>query len=133
MKRQSRYKEIAIDIANSIINGQYSEGDKISGSGSLSVKYNVSPETIRKAIVILKDFGVVNSSQKNGITILSTEKALLFLDQSHDRTTIQKMQDEIEDLTKQRIEIDRKLNVLIDKMLVQLSSKKYVDQYQWYW
>jgi K+/H+ antiporter YhaU regulatory subunit KhtT len=126
MRRQSRYQEIAIDIATSIINGHYSEGDKISGSVSLSAKYNVSPETIRKAIVILKEHGVVNSSQKNGIKVLSTEKAIFFLDKNQNRTSIQEIQDEIESLTKQKIEIDKRLNVLIDKMISQLSAQRDV-------
>ena len=54
-----RYEKIALDIANAIYKGQYEEGEKIYGRSTLAGTYNVSPETIRRAIKILEDVGVV--------------------------------------------------------------------------
>ena len=74
-----RYVRIAIDIAESILNKELLVGTKISGRSTLASKYNVSPETIRKAIALLKDYEVVSSAPKNGITILNEDHALVFL------------------------------------------------------
>ena len=63
------YLTIAIDIANKIINGDFNRGDKISGRSLLASRYNVSPETIRKAIAILKEANVVDVSQGKEVTI----------------------------------------------------------------
>ena len=48
------YKNIALDIANKIINGEFKVGEKISGRSTLAGVYNVSPETIRRAIALLE-------------------------------------------------------------------------------
>lgn len=123
---RSRYKEIAIDIATLIVNGHYSEGEKISGSASLAIRYEVSSETIRKAILLLKEFGVVNSTQKNGIRVLSSKKALLYLDENQDRTSITGIKDELEDITIQRMTLDKKFNQLAGKLITQMSAQREV-------
>ncbi|MDF2533128.1 MAG: transcriptional regulator, GntR family, partial [Clostridia bacterium] len=49
------YKKIAIDIANKIVKGDIKEKDKISGRSVLASMYNVSPETIRRAVALLHE------------------------------------------------------------------------------
>ena len=49
------YQTIALDLARRIINQEFSVGEKISGRTLLAGQYSVSPETIRKAIFLLKD------------------------------------------------------------------------------
>ena len=74
-----RYEKIALDIANAIYKGQYEEGEKIYGRSTLAGTYNVSPETIRRAIKILEDVGVVESSKGSGIVIISKDKAFKYI------------------------------------------------------
>lgn len=73
------YQKIAIDIANSIYKGEFEEGNKLHGRSTLASKYNVSPETIRRAIKLLEDIKVVVSSKGSGITVLSKDNALTFI------------------------------------------------------
>ena len=49
-----QYMQIALSIAGRIAGGDVPEGAKISGRSKLSSEYNVSPETIRKAVVSVK-------------------------------------------------------------------------------
>ena len=51
----TQYTRIAISLAERIASGQLKEGDKISGRSKLSPEYNVSPETIRRALRLLAD------------------------------------------------------------------------------
>ena len=44
------YQKIALDLANKIYNGEVKEGSTLYGRSILAGKYNVSPETIRRAI-----------------------------------------------------------------------------------
>ena len=74
-KQSTRYIDIALNIATLIVNGELSEGDKVSGRSTLAGRYNVSPETVRRAVTLLKESGVVDSSPKSGISILSAYKA----------------------------------------------------------
>jgi K+/H+ antiporter YhaU regulatory subunit KhtT len=74
-----RYQKIALDIANAIYKGQYIEGERLYGRSTLAGTYNVSPETIRRAIKLLEDVGVVESSKGSGITILSKDKAFKYI------------------------------------------------------
>ncbi len=59
-----KYIKIAIDIAQRIYNNEFKVGEKIRGRSTLSSKYNVSPETIRRAVSLLKDMQVVEVTEK---------------------------------------------------------------------
>ena len=48
------YQKIALDLANKIHSGEIQEGSVIYGRSILAGKYNVSPETIRRAIKLLQ-------------------------------------------------------------------------------
>lgn len=50
-----QYMRIARSIAQRIADGELQEGEKLSGRSKLSSEYNVSPETIRKAVQVLQD------------------------------------------------------------------------------
>ena len=56
----SLYYSIAVDLARRIVKREFTEGMKVSGRSLLASQYQVSPETIRKAIALLKDAGVVD-------------------------------------------------------------------------
>lgn len=53
--RSAKYIKIAVDIATCIARGEYREGQKILGRSSLAGRYNVSPETIRRALAVLEE------------------------------------------------------------------------------
>lgn len=75
------YQQIAVDIAKNIINGKYTVGQKLSGRSTLASHYSVSPETIRRAVYILKDVGIVKIEKGSGIEIVSIDSAFKFIEQ----------------------------------------------------
>ena len=70
-----QYIQIALSIARRIAGGDVPEGAKISGRSKLSSEYNVSPETIRKAVRLLGDMRVVDVREQSGVYVLSGDYA----------------------------------------------------------
>ena len=75
-----RYVKIAHDICSRILNGEFKEGDTIKGRSMLASMYNVSPETIRKAIIILADEGILEVKHGVGIFVDSIIRAKQYAD-----------------------------------------------------
>jgi len=96
--REPRYRKIAFQIAEKIVNNEYLVGSKLSARSTLSVTFGVSYETARKAINILADLDIVKATQGSGVEVLSREKARHFLNQSQETTDIQNIHDQINDL-----------------------------------
>ena len=78
------YQQIAVDIAAKIVNGKYQVGEKIKGRSTLASYYNVSPETIRKAMCILEDVGIVSVRPGVGVEITSMENSREFIKKYND-------------------------------------------------
>lgn len=117
MENQPRYQAIAIDIAHSILMGEYKEGEKLHGRSTLAGRYNVSPETIRRAIAILQTMGVVKVSQGVGITVVSRGMAEKFLKGFDQKAEIQVYFDELKKLMEERQKIDEKMESYLAKII----------------
>lgn len=111
------YLKIAMDIASRIVNGGFVEGEKLSGRSTLVSIYNVSPETIRRAIALLKDMDVVEVQEKSGIRILSKNKANEFLKKFKAKNEFTNIQDEIYDLINQKKQLDKSLETNIHSLI----------------
>lgn len=83
-----RYQQIATDIAAKIVDKKYKVGDKIYTRSSIASQYGVSAETARRAISILVDLDIVESTKGSGVVIKSYEKAVQFVHQYNDIQTI---------------------------------------------
>ena len=81
-------KKIALDLANKIYTGSIVEGSTLYGRSVLAGKYNVSPETIRRAIKLLEDIKIVESVKGKGVIVLSSKNALSFIKKYQDITNI---------------------------------------------
>ena len=114
---QARYQEIAIDIAHAIMMGEYHEGVKIHGRSTLAGRYNVSPETIRRAIAVLQNVGVVMVSQGVGITVTSKALAEKFVKSFDQKGEIQVFVEDLKKLMDQRRETDLKIEIHLNKFL----------------
>ncbi|MEA4901769.1 TrkA C-terminal domain-containing protein [Desulfitobacterium sp.] len=115
---QSRYQEIAIQIAHSIVMSEYREGERIHGRSTLAGRFNVSPETIRRAIAILQNAGVVMVNQGIGITVTSKAQADKFLRAFDQKTEIHVFLDELKDYMDKRRELDLKIEGHLNKILL---------------
>lgn len=92
-----RYQKIATDIASKIVDGQYKVGEKIYARSSIASQYGVSSETARRAILILSDLDIVDTTKGSGVFIKSYENALKFVKQYAEIQTIQNLRNEIMD------------------------------------
>ena len=89
------YRKIAINIAQDIVGGKYVEGQKLSGRTVLSSRYRVSPETIRKAVYLLKDVGIVNIEKNSGVMICSVPEAVEFIRQNREMQSVSDAKNEL--------------------------------------
>jgi len=104
-----KYEKIAVDIAYSIYHGDLKEGENVKGRSTLSGKYNVSPETIRRAVKLLSDMGVVEVLDKSGIYIKSSEKAHGFIQEYQAKRQMLHLKDSIGDLFKEKQSMEQKI------------------------
>lgn len=88
LKKSSRYRKVAADIAAKVVDKQYQVGDRIYARSSIANQYSVSPETARRAIALLSDMGVVEVTKGSGVVIKSRENARNFLKQSMEIDTL---------------------------------------------
>ncbi len=109
----SRYEQIALLIARDIAKGTYSEGQKLSGRSILAGKYNVSPETVRKALSLLQAQQVVDVIPGSGVSIFSRLSAQSFIRFFQEHNSLETLEHRLIVLTKQR----NKLNTEIEKLV----------------
>lgn len=111
------YRKIALDIATRIYAGEFKEGNKIHGRSTLASKYQVSPETIRKAISLLEDMGVVAVTKGSGIYITSQLNASRFIEKFRSKESFQMFKVQLKDLMTEKANIDNKINDLLFKII----------------
>lgn len=113
----SRYQEIALDIANGIYKEDIKEGDKLHGRSTLAGKYNVSPETVRRAIKLLEDVGVVRSHKGSGITILSKDSAFKYINKFKNIESVASHKATLLAQINQKMELENEILATIDKII----------------
>lgn len=135
MKREptgkARYEGIAQDLARRISNGELGEGVRLLGRSSLAGTYQVSPETIRRAVAILHERGVVQAVAGSGIRVLSRVAAQEFLDSIRTQSKLEEGARELRALLRQRRELDEQIEDALDRLLSQASgamATRHVDE-----
>ncbi|SEC25271.1 regulatory protein, gntR family [Paenibacillus sp. GP183] len=111
------YKSIALDIAQRVVSGEFPVQSKISGRSLLASQYHVSPETIRKAIGLLKDENIVSVSQGKGIEIISDQNAYDYITRNNYLKSVYFLKQDLQQLLIQKKEIDSKFEVLINALI----------------
>lgn len=113
----SMYHSIALDIAQRIINDEFPVGTKVSGRTLLASHYNVSSETIRKAVGLLKDANVVSVSQGKEVVVLSVEEAYHFIEHHKSMQSVYSLKQELELLLAEKQETDRRLEQILNDII----------------
>ncbi|MFA9398505.1 MAG: TrkA C-terminal domain-containing protein [Clostridiaceae bacterium] len=113
----AQYRKIALDIANKIVKGDISPRDKISGRSTLAGIYNVSPETIRRAIALLEEMEVVISNVGSGIQVRSISNAEKFIQKYKNNEYINSTRDDIVSILKKKKELDLELEENFQKII----------------
>jgi len=113
----SMYHSIALDIAQRIINDEFPVGTRISGRTLLASHYNVSSETIRKAIALLKDSNVVSVSQGKEVEVLSLEQAYHFIEHHKSMQSVYSLKQELDLLLERKQEIDKRFEQILNDII----------------
>ncbi|MCH6269329.1 MULTISPECIES: TrkA C-terminal domain-containing protein [Neobacillus] len=111
------YERIAIDLANRIYDGEFKVGDKIHGRSTLASDYKVSPETVRRAIKILEDVEIVQSTKGSGIVISSRENAFKYISRFSNLASIKELEKQMNTLMLERNKLDDQLFDTLRKIL----------------
>lgn len=113
----ARYEQIALDIAVRIVRREYKEGDKLYGRSTLAGKYNVSPETIRRAVALLQSMGIVEPKAGRGIIICSRQAAEAFWKEFENRHMLEDLQNRISQLMQERRKLDQMLEEELNRLI----------------
>ena len=126
MKREpigmARYESIAQDLARRIANNELTEGTRLLGRSSLAGTYQVSPETVRRAVAILHERGVVQAVAGSGIRVVSRVAALEYLDSIRTQSRLEEGARELRKLLRQRRELDEQIESAMDRLLSQAAG-----------
>ena len=114
-----KYEKIALDIAYSIANGEWKEGEMVTGRSTLSGKYSVSPETIRRSLALLEELQVITVIEKKGVLIKSKEAANTFIKEYQSKDRILSMREEIAKLMEQKKAIEESVMERLDSIIEQ--------------
>lgn len=70
----NKFNEISLEIQSAIINQLYLPGDLLPSENELAKKYQVSRETIRKALALLLETGFIQKQQGKGSIVLDMKR-----------------------------------------------------------
>jgi DNA-binding GntR family transcriptional regulator len=115
----AKYEKIALDIAYSIVNEEWKIGEMVKGRSTLSGKYSVSPETIRRALKLLEELQVVCVMEKKGILIKSKEAANTFIKEYQSKDRILSLREDIIRLIEEKKEIEKQVLERMDSVIEQ--------------
>jgi K+/H+ antiporter YhaU regulatory subunit KhtT len=113
----SKYQIIATDIASKIVDKHYKVGEKIYARSSIASQYGVSSETARRAICVLADLEIVESTKGSGVMIKSYEKAYQFVRQYKDIQTVKDLKKEILDSVERQSKETEYFNKCLTKLI----------------
>lgn len=113
----ARYEQIAVDLASKIAHHEYKKGTKLYGRSTLAGQYNVSPETIRRAVALLQSMDIVEVVAGRGIMVLDAEAAKHYLENFNQRRGLAQAQHEFTELLEKRRELDIAIENQIKKIM----------------
>lgn len=118
MQEMPAYQSISFDIAQRIVSGEFPVNTKLSGRSLLASQYHVSPETIRKAMALLKEEQVIDVSQGKEIIIISDQKAFGYLTKHQYLKSANSLKHDLELLVKEKRENDQKFEAILNDIIV---------------
>jgi len=112
-----RYEQIAVDLAAKVAHKEYKEGTKLYGRSTLAGQYNVSPETVRRAVALLQSMGIVEVVAGKGIIVINQDAAKQYLESFNQLKGLVQAQHEFAKLLEKRRELDLAIDNQIKKIM----------------
>ena len=131
-KTPPAYLQVARDIAGRIASGEIKEGERFSGRSLMSSQYNVSPETIRRALGLLAEMDVLSMRQNVGALVKSRHQAALYVEQSGEAAGLRLLREELSKLMEERRALDARIDATIKRLTDLAERFRYSDNMQTY-
>ncbi|MFP4077862.1 MAG: GntR family transcriptional regulator [Candidatus Izemoplasmataceae bacterium] len=128
-KKEPRYQKIAYEIAKRIVSYQINEGDKLRGRSMLASEYGVSSETIRKAMRLLTNIGVVEVRSRSGIYVVSRNAANLYIEQYKKQHETNRLFTDTQELLNESERVHRMLEKHVRRLLETSKSDVFPFDY----
>ena len=113
----SQYLQIALDIARRIAKGELPEGQRVYGRSVMASEYNVSPETIRRALRLLSDMKVVEVKPQSGVVVLSADSARRYIENFEESADVRALRQQLKDLMTEYADLSRRLSDTVTALM----------------
>ena len=113
----SQYLQIALDLATRIAKGELAEGSRIYGRSVMASEYNVSPETIRRALRLLADMKVVEIKPQSGAIVLSADSARRYIKNFEEGADVHAMRAQLKSLLEEHDQLSRRLTETVTALI----------------
>lgn len=113
----SQYLQIALDLATRIAKGELAEGSRIYGRSVMASEYNVSPETIRRALRLLSDMKVVEVKPQSGAKVLSADSARRYIENFEEGADVHAMRAQLKSLLEEYDQLSRRLTETVTALI----------------
>ena len=105
----SLYLQIALDLARRIAKGELTEGSRIYGRSVMASEYNVSPETIRRALRLLADMKVVEVKPQSGAMVLSADSARRYIENFEESADVRTLRAQLKEQMAEYDDLHRRM------------------------
>ena len=106
----SQYLQIALDLARRIAKGELAEGSRVYGRSVMASEYNVSPETIRRALRLLADMKVVEVKPQSGAVVLSADSARRYIENFEESADVRALRQQLKELMAEYADLSHRLS-----------------------
>ena len=113
----SQYLQIALDLARRIAKGELPEGSRIYGRSVMASEYNVSPETIRRALRLLADMKVVEVKPQSGAVVLSADSARRYIENFEESADVRALRQQLKELMAEYADLSRRLSDTVTALM----------------
>ena len=110
------YSQVAYDIAAKIASGEIREEERFTGRSLMGSQYGVSAETIRRAMRLLCDMGIIAIRQNVGSVVISRQRAAEYVEQYQTHRDLRAMKAQLRQLLRQREELDGQIYETINQI-----------------
>lgn len=113
----SQYLQIALDLARRIAKGELEEGSRIYGRSVMASEYNVSPETIRRALRLLADMKVVEVKPQSGAVVLSADSARRYIENFQGSVDVRALRSQMKELIAEYADLSHRMTETMTALL----------------
>lgn len=113
----AHYLQIALDLARRIAKGELPEGSRIYGRSVMASEYNVSPETVRRALRLLADMKVVEVRPQSGAVVLSADCARRYIANFEEDSDVRLLRTQLKQLMAEYDDLHRRLTDTVTALM----------------